>query len=694
MKKKKIAMLLAASTMIVNYNSIIVSAQTDENAQDYNLSAYSSRANDKLSLSSGKEIRVNVNASSEVILEQADALDSAQWSFVDNLGKAEVRELEETTEGGFTVTYIRDSFKYTRVYDKNLDKIQEEKMVGVEVLNYDDQPLTLDLIVDEVNFTTTIINSNGNEVVEGFVPTLAVNFGMVNISLIGKDKNDKTSVIVVTEDKKVIQSKDAAKILGDEYSEVRAIGSSEVDDEKFIISGYAVKKSNPNQRDGFVIQFDGQGNKDGNIKIIPASAENNYDAAINIVFVFESGNVMLAGDNLGRMYINALDYNDPRTVKESLSLTNGKTYMIVESEIMTLSSNKTYTVKCVDGEFEYDIETYENVKDIKLVPGNDDQVLVALQKDNDTTEVAVIDTNADLNLDGAGYAVGMISNPVVLKNADGPILNIDINKIKVDGNGQVLVNKTGEGDSEGVILDGVKPGNPVEVKPNPPVEGGDEEDTPNQPEVPPTDEEEVIPPKDEETEKPGDNEAVKPEDKNEIVNVDKGKKVIFDVSKPNNIKIVSSKLKGKEVDYIVVNGVKITKSSMARLIYNDTLVDYNNEYYTVVDGGIILYSKLFEALQLDTNKDYEIGVVFTDGATIENLTTIKVVDPNNTVATKPSENDTTEKYDVVEKEETSNEAVEGEKEKAPKTGVAAQGVPLMLAMMTSVLGTVFSRRKK
>ena len=133
---------------------------------------------------------------------------------------------------------------------------------------------------------------------------------------------------------------------------------------------------------------------------------------------------------------------------------------------------------------------------------------------------------------------------------------------------------------------------------------------------------------------------------------------------------------------------------MARLTYNDTLVDYNNEYYTVVDGGIILYSKLFEALQLDTNKDYEIGVVITDGASIENLTSIKVVDPNNTVVTKPSENDTTEKYDVVEKEETSNEAVEVEKEKAPKTGVAAQGVPLMLAMMTSILGTVFSRRKK
>lgn len=731
MQKKKIATLLAASAIFMNCSGITANAQTVKNTQDYNLSVCGVNVNENVTLSSGKQIRA-VISSGELVIEEKAAADADQWLLVDNIGKAALKDIVENSTGGYTVTYIKDNFKYTRVYDKDSSKVEDEKMVGVEVLNYDDVELTLDLIVDEINNETAIITPNGNEVVKNFIPTLATYLGDANICMIGKDKNDKTSVIIVTKNKRVVQSKDVAAILGSEYSEVRAIGGIEVDDEKFILSGYAVKADDPSKKDGFVVQFDGEGNRDKNasIKILPASADNKYDASIKIVIRSENGNMLLIGDNIGRIYINALDYNDPRIVKESLKLAGGKTYQVVESQAVTYSTNKTYTVKCIDGDFQYDIETYENVKGIKLVPGNDDQLLVAVQKENDTTEIGIIDTKAEVRLDHYGDVIGMITNGTVIQNTDGPILNIDLNNIKVDGNGQVVVNKNGESDSQEVTLDGVKPGNPIEVTPDEPSspEKPDEPvlpDTPGVPVIPEEPDDEVVtPPGDVEEEKPsdpdnqppsdseetpddgdkeetpeppveggeeetpnlpedgGDTESkpevpgepvlpdtpqtpvkpqtpvtpIKPVNNVQVVNIDNGEKVTFDVAKPKNIKIVSGKLTNKEIQYIVVNGVKITKPSMARVRALDTIVDYNDEYYTVTDGGIVLFAKLFDTLKQNSNGIYDIGAAFTDGEKIENLTRISMIDTSSTVndskpnVSKPNTGNSINKGDSVDKE--------------------------------------------
>ena len=721
----------------MNCSGITANAQTVKNTQDYNLSVCGVNVNENVTLSSGKQIRA-VISSGELVIEEKAAADADQWLLVDNIGKAALKDIVENSTGGYTVTYIKDNFKYTRVYDKDSSKVEDEKMVGVEVLNYDDVELTLDLIVDEINNETAIITPNGNEVVKNFIPTLATYLGDANICMIGKDKNDKTSVIIVTKNKRVVQSKDVAAILGSEYSEVRAIGGIEVDDEKFILSGYAVKADDPSKKDGFVVQFDGEGNRDKNasIKILPASADNKYDASIKIVIRSENGNMLLIGDNIGRIYINALDYNDPRIVKESLKLAGGKTYQVVESQAVTYSTNKTYTVKCIDGDFQYDIETYENVKGIKLVPGNDDQLLVAVQKENDTTEIGIIDTKAEVRLDHYGDVIGMITNGTVIQNTDGPILNIDLNNIKVDGNGQVVVNKNGESDSQEVTLDGVKPGNPIEVTPDEPSspEKPDEPvlpDTPGVPVIPEEPDDEVVtPPGDVEEEKPSDPDNQPPSDSEEtpddgdkeetpeppveggepeeggeeetpnlpedgedteskpevpgepvlpdtpqtpvkpqtpvtpikpvnnvqVVNIDNGEKVTFDVAKPKNIKIVSGKLTNKEIQYIVVNGVKITKPSMARVRALDTIVDYNDEYYTVTDGGIVLFAKLFDTLKQNSNGIYDIGAAFTDGEKIENLTRISMIDTSSTVndskpnVSKPNTGNSINKGDSVDKE--------------------------------------------
>ncbi|MDD6771417.1 ZmpA/ZmpB/ZmpC family metallo-endopeptidase [Inconstantimicrobium porci] len=197
------------------------------------------------------------------------------------------------------------------------------------------------------------------------------------------------------------------------------------------------------------------------------------------------------------------------------------------------------------------------------------------------------------------------------------------------------------------------------------------------PEKPGTDVKPEKPGTDVKPEKPGtDVKPEKPENNSQVIDIDKGQKVTFDKAKPNNIKIVSNKLANKSVDYIVVNGVKITKPSLSRLKTVDTLVDNNDEYYTVTDGGIVLFAKLFETLKLSPNSGYDIGVAFTDGEEIAKLTTIDIVDTsnnnntNNTVkpstdsnsgstVIKPSVNNSTGNSAVTNKDDNANNSNSG-----------------------------------
>ncbi|MDD6795359.1 MAG: ZmpA/ZmpB/ZmpC family metallo-endopeptidase, partial [Clostridiaceae bacterium] len=231
-------------------------------------------------------------------------------------------------------------------------------------------------------------------------------------------------------------------------------------------------------------------------------------------------------------------------------------------------------------------------------------------------------------------------------------------------------------------------------------------------------EEPVVPPVEEEKpEKPGVDEEVKPNppsndeetEKPEVPDngvVDKEEEVIFDIAKPTDIKITSSKLEGKKVDYIVVNSVKITKASMLKLTVRDTLVDYNDEYYIVNDGSIILLAKLFEILSLDANKGYTISVAFTDGEEIENFATLSVVDSSNEVVPpvidtetsvpKPSEENSTvntDKNEQIDNSEKGNQEVV--KDKTEKTGDFAAGkIALGLGMMTSLAVAALLKKKK
>lgn len=233
-----------------------------------------------------------------------------------------------------------------------------------------------------------------------------------------------------------------------------------------------------------------------------------------------------------------------------------------------------------------------------------------------------------------------------------------------------------------IIYTGTKKKPQTEVKPDTP---GNDDNTQNKPVLPQTEvkpetpDTPVVPEapgtggdSESKPEKPGtDVKPEKPENNSQVIDIDKGQKVTFDKAKPNNIKIVSNKLANKSVAYIVVNGVKITKPSLSRLKTVDTLVDNNDEYYTVTDGGIVLFAKLFDELKLSSNSTYDIGVAFTDGEEIEKLTTISIVDTsnnnntNNTVkpstdsnsgstVTKPSVNNSTGNSAVTNKDDNVN----------------------------------------
>ena len=702
-KEKQIAMVLATGIIASSFPTTITYAQTDIvnnlNSNYNNVLADTNNIQEvfRVTLIDGKNIRAVQDNNYNIILQELNPVDN-QWVDKYTMGKVGIKEIVANADGGYTVTYLdyekNDYFKYKQAYDKNSEKIGLEKICGIEIKTENSDILSLDLVVDKINNRMTIKHPDKEITINEFVPTLCTYLSSKHIAMIGQDSQGNTSILIVTQNGKVINGnilKDAQYFSSD-YTEVRSLGLSELDDEKFIISGYAIKNTDPSKKDGFLIQFDGEGNKDSEVKIIPSSYSEKNDASINIVIKSNSGHLLIQGDNLNRMYINALDYVDNRPIKESLTLLNGKRYNIVEeiNKSRTVNNDiKTFTVKAINDIFEYDIDTYTNIKDIKLIPGNNNQILIAIQNLDNSTEIKIINTDNDADFDTDGEAISKIVDAGSIKDGNGNILNIDIKTIKVNTNGTISVTPTDSSTPIELTINSIEAGTPIDIiTPQPPVE--------QEPEVtPPVEEEkpEVKPPVEEE--KP---EVKPPVENNLIVNVDNGEKIVFDINKPTNIKIISSKLENKDIEYILVNGIKVTKTTIERNFTRNISLASINEYFTTDNGSITLSARLFEDLNLDVKDDYNIGVGFTDGTEITNLVKLNIVDTNN-VVTPPinnnENNSTTNKEETNNSETNNSEANNSEINKLPNTGSSASsGISLIFGMISAFMGTVLLRNKK
>ena len=717
-KEKQIAMVLATGIIASSFPTTITYAQTDI-VNELN-SVLESNINDALTnnnvladtnniqevfrvtLIDGKNIRAVQDNNYNIILQELNPVDN-QWVDKYTMGKVGIKEIVANADGGYTVTYLdyekNDYFKYKQAYDKNSEKIGLEEICGIEIKTENSDILSLDLVVDKINNRMTIKHPDKEITINEFVPTLCTYLCSKHIAMIGQDSQGNTSILIVTQKGKVINGnilKDAQYFSSD-YTEVRSLGLSELEDEKFIISGYAIKNTDPSKKDGFLIQFDGEGNKDSEVKIIPSSYSEKNDASINIVIKSNSGHLLIQGDNLNRMYINALDYVDNRPIKESLTLLNGKRYNIVEeiNKSRTVNNDiKTFTVKAINDIFEYDIDTYTNIKDIKLIPGNNNQILIAIQNLDNSTEIKIINTDNDADFDTDGEAISKIVDAGSIKDGNGNILNIDIKTIKVNTNGTISVTPTDSSTPIELTINSIEAGTPIDIiTPQPPVE--------QEPEVTPPVEEEkpgVKPPVEEE--KP---EVKPPVENNLIVNVDNGEKIVFDINKPTNIKIISSKLENKDIEYILVNGIKVTKTTIERNLTRNISLASINEYFTTDNGSITLSARLFEDLNLDVKDDYNIGVGFADGTEITNLVKLNIVDTNNVVTPPINDN---ENNSTTNKEETNNsETINSETNnsestnfkinKLPNTGSSASsGISLIFGMISTFMGTILLKKKK
>lgn len=711
-KEKQIAMVLATGIIASSFPTTITYAQTDI-VNELN-SVLESNINDALTnnnvladtnniqevfrvtLIDGKNIRAVQDNNYNIILQELNPVDN-QWVDKYIMGKVGIKEIVANADGGYTVTYLdyekNDYFKYKQAYDKNSKKIGLEEICGIEIKTENSDILSLDLVVDKINNRMTIKHPDKEITINEFVPTLCTYLCSKHIAMIGQDSQGNTSILIVTQNGKVINGnilKDAQYFSSD-YTEVRSLGLSELEDEKFIISGYAIKNTDPSKKDGFLIQFDGEGNKDSEVKIIPSSYSEKNDASINIVIKSNSGHLLIQGDNLNRMYINALDYVDNRPIKESLTLLNGKRYNIVEeiNKSRTVNNDiKTFTVKAINDIFEYDIDTYTNIKDIKLIPGNNNQILIAIQNLDNSTEIKIINTDNDADFDIDGEAISKIVDAGLIKDSNGNILNIDIKTIKVNTNGIISVTPTDSSTPIELTINNVEAGTPIDIiTPEPPVEQ----------------EPEVTPPVEEE--KP---EVKPPVENNLIVNVDNGEKIVFDINKPTNIKIISSKLENKDIEYILVNGIKVTKTTIERNLTRNISLASINEYFTTDNGSITLSARLFEDLNLDVKDDYNIGVGFADGTEITNLVKLNIVDTNNVVTPPINDN---ENNSTTNKEETNNsETINSETNnseannsestnfkinKLPNTGSSASsGISLIFGMISTFMGTILLKKKK
>ena len=492
-KEKRIAIALATGIIVGNFPATLTYAETDiinrlnsELGVNINKNAIANnniRTDNDLTvdettvqevatveLKDGRKIRAVKNNKEEIILQELNS--NSQWIDRDTLGNVEIKEMIATDDGGYAVVYLdykkADSFKYKQAYDKNHNKIGTEEIVGVEIETEDLDILLLDLVVDKNNNRTTIKLPLEEVTVEEFVPTLCNYIGSKHIVMIGEDSKGKTSILIVTGNGKVINGdiiKDS-QYLSSEYTEIRSLGISFAEGEKFIVSGYAIKDTEPDKKDGFLIQFDEEGNKDSEVRIIPSSYGENGDASINRVMKFESGNMFIRGENLYGMYIKPFNYVDTRPIKESLTLLDGKSYKVVKetNKLRTASTDtNTFTVKSVNDITEYDIATYKDVQDIKLIPGNNNQVIIAVSNMDESTDVNIINTDDDAEFNSDGEVFGKVVNAGKIQDSNGPIHNIDIKNIKVNSDGNLSVTKINESAPIEVKVDKVEAGTPIDV---------------------------------------------------------------------------------------------------------------------------------------------------------------------------------------------------------------------------------------
>ena len=149
-------------------------------------------------------------------------------------------------------------------------------------------------------------------------------------------------------------------------------------------------------------------------------------------------------------------------------------YNIVEeiNKSRTVNNDiKTFTVKAINDIFEYDIDTYTNIKDIKLIPGNNNQILIAIQNLDNSTEIKIINTDNDADFDTDGEAISKIVDAGSIKDGNGNILNIDIKTIKVNTNGTISVTPTDSSTPIELTINSIEAGSPIDIiTPEPPVE--------------------------------------------------------------------------------------------------------------------------------------------------------------------------------------------------------------------------------
>ena len=501
MKKKGMAIALATGIIVGNFPTNFTYAETNvidrlnselginvnENISDnknvkinnnFTVNKTEVQEINRVILNDGRTIRAVKDTNGQVTLQELDT--NSQWIDRDIIGQVEIKEMKATDDGGYKVVYLDnvkvDYFKYSQAYDKASNKIADVEIVGIEILTDEDATLSLDLVVDK-NKNTTIIKSSLEEVtIKEFVPTL-VDYSVGNhIMMFGIDSIGNTTVLLVTGNGKVING-DIIKDLNYiqlEYKEVKSVGIAVDDDGLFIISGYAVKDTDPDKKDGFLMEFDENGNKNSEMKIIPHSYSEKNDATINSIIKFNSGNIRIQGPNINTMYINSLNYVDTRPIKESLTLASGKSYKVAkETNTSRVGSDETntFTVKSVNDIFEYDIATYKNVQDVKLVPGNNNQVIIAVSNNDNSTEVGIINTDYDGEVNSKGEVVSKVVNVGKIEDNNGPILNIDIDNIKVKSNGKLSITTTNSATPIDVNVNEVEAGTPIDViKENPVVE--------------------------------------------------------------------------------------------------------------------------------------------------------------------------------------------------------------------------------
>ena len=715
-REKRIAMTLAAGMIVGVLPSNFTYAETNvieklnsELGVKINGNTIDTRTGKEITLNNGKKIRAFKDSNNNIILQEEN---NGNWVDKHDMGQINVKEMEATNDGGYTVTYLDanpDNYlKFKQAFGEDSTKKGDEEIVGVDVPTDISSTLKIDLEVDKANNKTTIKTGLEEVTVEDFVVVAGFD-GFSNIIISGKDLvNDPgyETFVVVTDNGKII-SGDVIKGLDQalaNYSEVEIRGVAIEADKTFIASGSAVKASEPGKKDGFLIEFDGNGNKASNVKIIPSSYSKTGDATIRTVMKFDTGNIYISGPNLDPMWINSLNYVDNRPVKESLTLASGKSYKVVqETNTSRAGENdtKTFTVKSVSELMEYDIATYKDVKGIELIPGNNNQVIIAVSNTDNSTEVGVINTDNDAEIDNDGIITSKVVNAGKIEDSNGPILNIDIENIKINADGKLTLTTNNNSTTIEVSVNSVEAGTPIDVE--------EEEKPEEKPEVtPPVEEEkpeekpEVTPPVEEEKpeEKP---EVTPPVENNQIVNADKGEEIVFDITKPSNVTIVSSKLENKDIDYILVNGIKVTRTTIERKLARSISEKSTGDYFTVSNGSITLAAKLFEDLNLDPKEGYNIGVGFVDGSEITNLVKLNVVDSSIDNTVKPpvgnngnnsnngntsngGSNSTTNKVEETNKTEVN---------KLPNTGAPiSSGIVAAFGMVSAFVGTRLLKKKK